>query len=49
MNKHIGYDRAATIAKHAQNNAVTLREAVVTLGEVSEAQFDKWVRPERMV
>ncbi|MFA6311642.1 MAG: class II fumarate hydratase [Sterolibacterium sp.] len=49
LTPHIGYDRAATIAKQAQDYGVTLREAAVMLGEVTEAQFDAWVRPERMV
>ncbi|MCX7173351.1 MAG: class II fumarate hydratase [Proteobacteria bacterium] len=49
LSPHIGYDRAAAIAKHANERGTTLREAAVTLGQVTEAQFDEWVRPERMV
>ena len=45
---HIGYDRAAEIAKHAHRNAISLREAALALGYVSPAQFDAWVRPETM-
>jgi len=45
---HIGYDRAAEIAKHAHRNAISLREAALALGYVSAAQFDAWVRPETM-
>jgi fumarate hydratase class II len=46
---HIGYDRAAAIAKKAHQEGRTLREAAVALGYVSEADFDRWVRPEDMV
>ncbi len=46
---HIGYDRAAQIAKRAHKEGGTLREAALGLGFVSAAQFDEWVRPERMI
>ncbi|MCU0767835.1 MAG: class II fumarate hydratase [Burkholderiaceae bacterium] len=46
---HIGYDRAAEIAKAAQLNGWTLREAAMSSGAVSAADFDAWVRPEAMV
>ncbi len=46
---HIGYDRAAEIAKRAHHEGSTLREAALTLGYVSAADFDQWVRPEDMV
>ncbi len=46
---HIGYDRAANIAKHAQANGLTLKESAVALGAVTVAEFDAWVRPEHMV
>ncbi|MGZ5113732.1 MAG: lyase family protein, partial [Usitatibacter sp.] len=45
----IGYDKAAEIAKKAHRDDTGLREAAVALGYVSEAQYDEWVRPERMV
>jgi fumarate hydratase class II len=45
---HIGYDRAAEVAKRAHRDGSTLREAALALGYVSAAQFDQWVRPERM-
>ena len=45
----IGYDRAAAIALRAYQEKTTLREAAVGSGEVSEADFDRWVRPEAMV
>jgi fumarate hydratase class II len=46
---HIGYDRAAEIAKKAHKEGGTLREAALALGYVSPADFDRWVRPEDMV
>jgi fumarate hydratase class II len=45
---HIGYDRAAEIAKKAHEEGSTLREAAAALGYVKEADFDRWVRPEDM-
>jgi fumarate hydratase, class II len=49
LSPHIGYDRAAQIAKHAHANAMSLREAALALGAVSAEEFDQWVRPEQMV
>ncbi len=49
LTPHIGYERAAAIANHAHANAISLREAALTLGHVTEAQFDEWVQPEKMV
>ncbi len=46
---HIGYDKAAQIAKHAHSNGTTLREAALALGFVTGEQFDQWVKPEDMV
>ncbi len=46
---HIGYDKASEIAKEAHKRATTLREEAVRLGHVSEADFDRLVRPEDMV
>jgi fumarate hydratase class II len=45
----IGYDRAAKIAKSAHANGTTLREEAVGGGYVTEAEFDRLVRPEKMV
>jgi fumarate hydratase class II len=45
---HIGYDRAAQIAKKAHREGTTLREAALALGYVNAADFDRWVRPEAM-
>lgn len=49
LNPHIGYDKAARIAKKAHKEGTTLREAALALGYVTAEQFDAWVRPERMV
>ena len=48
LNPHIGYDKAAAIAKRAHHEGTTLREAAIASGHVSAEQFDAWVRPERM-
>jgi fumarate hydratase class II len=46
---HIGYDKAAEIAKRAHKTGTTLREAALALGYVSAEEFDRLVRPELMV
>jgi fumarate hydratase class II len=45
---HIGYDRAAEIAKKAHREGTTLRDAAVALGYVSAEDFERWVRPVEM-
>ncbi len=45
---HIGYDRAAEIAKRAADDGGTLRAAALALGYVTAEEFDLWVRPEAM-
>jgi fumarate hydratase, class II len=49
LSPHIGYDRAAEIAKKAHREGTTLREAALALAYVSEQDFDRWVRPEAMI
>lgn len=49
LNPHIGYDAAASIAKHAHHNGLTLRESAIKLGLLTGEQFDEWVRPENML
>jgi len=49
LNPHIGYDKAAKIAKAAHQQGSTLREAALASGFVTADQFDAWVRPEAMV
>lgn len=49
LNPHIGYDKAAEIAKKAYRDNSSLKEAAVALGYLSAEQFDSWVIPEKMV
>ncbi len=49
LNPHIGYDKAAKIAKKAHSEGTTLKQAALALGFLTEAQFDQWVRPEQMI
>ena len=49
LNPHIGYDKAAQIAKKAHRDGTSLREAALASGHVTGEQFDQWVRPDQMV
>lgn len=49
LNPHIGYDKAATIAKTAHKNGTTLKEEAVNLGYLTADQFDQYVKPETMI
>jgi fumarate hydratase, class II len=49
LNPHIGYDKAAQIAKKAHREGISLRDAAIATGFVTAEQFDAWVRPENMV
>ena len=49
LNPHIGYDKAAFIAKKAHKEGTSLRDAAVSSGHVTGAQFDQWVVPGNMV
>lgn len=49
LNNHIGYDKAAKIAKNAHEKGITLRESALELDLLTNEQFDKWVRPEEMI
>jgi fumarate hydratase class II len=49
LNPHIGYHKAAEIAKKAHKEGSTLREAALALGHVTAEQFDEWVDPAKMV
>jgi fumarate hydratase class II len=49
LKEHIGYDKAAAIAKKAHKNGTTLREEAVGGGYVTNEEFDAWVRPEDMI
>ena len=49
LNPHIGYDKAAEIAKKAHREGVTLKAAAIATGYVTVEQFESWVVPENMV
>ncbi len=49
LNPHIGYDKAAEIAKKAHREGMTLKAAAVASGYVTEQQFDSWVIPSDMI
>lgn len=49
LNPHIGYYKAAEIAKKAHKEGKTLRQAAIETGYLTNEQFDQWVRPEDMV
>ncbi|WP_343670440.1 class II fumarate hydratase [Paraburkholderia heleia] len=49
LNPHIGYDKAAQIAKKAHKEGTTLKAAALALGHVTGQQFDEWVKPGEMV
>lgn len=49
LNPHIGYENAAKIAKTAHKENKTLREAAISLGLLTNEQFDAWVKPEDMI
>ncbi|MEE9463665.1 MAG: class II fumarate hydratase, partial [Bacteroidales bacterium] len=48
LNTHIGYDKAAEIAKKAYTENTTLKKAALDLGYVTEVEFDEWVDPSKM-
>ena len=48
LNPHIGYEKSAQIALKAHREGSSLREAALSLGYLSEADFDAWVRPGEM-
>jgi fumarate hydratase class II len=49
LNQHIGYDKAAKLAKTAHHQGLSLREANRELGFLTEEEFDKYLRPEKMI
>ncbi|WP_035296382.1 class II fumarate hydratase [Brevibacillus thermoruber] len=49
LNPHIGYEKAATVAKLAHQEGITLREAAVKSGMLTAEEFDRIVRPENMI
>lgn len=49
LNPHIGYDKAAKIAKNAHHKGITLKESALDLGILTSDEFDKYVRPKDMI
>ncbi|XP_030052242.1 fumarate hydratase, mitochondrial [Microcaecilia unicolor] len=49
LNPHIGYDKAAKIAKTAHKEGSTLKEVAIKLGYLTSEQFDQWVKPKEML
>ncbi len=49
LNPHIGYDKAAKIAKTAFEKGTTLKQEALNLGFLTSEQFDKWVKPQNMI
>ncbi|MED1409766.1 MULTISPECIES: class II fumarate hydratase [Bacillus] len=49
LNPHIGYENAAKIAKHAHKDGLTLKEAALQSGLLTEEQFDEIVDPKKMI
>jgi fumarate hydratase class II len=49
LNTHIGYEKAAKIAKTAYENGTTLKEEALNLGYLTAEEFDKWVVPKDMI
>ncbi len=49
LSPHIGYDKAAAVAKKAHAEGITLKEAALALGYVSAEDFDRWVCPAAML
>lgn len=49
LNPHIGYEKAAAIAKHAHKQGLSLKESALQLGILTENEFDTYVKPEEMI
>ena len=49
LNNHIGYDKAAKIAKNAHEKGTTLRQSALELGYLTNDEFNQWVKPEDMI
>ena len=49
LNPHIGYEKAAKIAKKSHKEGLTLKESAIDSGYVTEEQFEEWIKPEDMV
>ena len=49
LTPHIGYDRAAQVAKHAHVQGLSLRDAALAVGGISAEDFERWVDPSKML
>jgi fumarate hydratase class II len=49
LNPHIGYDKSAQVAKKAFKDKSTLRQAIIELGYLSGDEFDRLIKPEKMI
>ncbi|AGO11273.1 AaceriACR013Cp [[Ashbya] aceris (nom. inval.)] len=49
LNPKIGYDAASAVAKNAHKKGITLRASALELGVLTDAEFDEWVVPEKMI
>jgi fumarate hydratase class II len=49
LNPHIGYEKAAKIAKKAHKENLTLRKAAIDLGYLTDEEFTAWVDPKKMI
>ncbi|MXP56199.1 class II fumarate hydratase [Pantoea sp. Mhis] len=49
LNTYIGYDKSAEIARKAYEEQITLKESALSLGYVTEKEFEDWMRPEKMI
>lgn len=49
LNNKVGYDNAAAAAKKAHKEGTSLKEAAVSLGIVTDKEFDDWVKPKYMI
>ena len=49
LTPHIGYDKAAKIALYANDNNLSLREATIQFGGLTNEQFDAWIAPKNMI
>ncbi len=49
LNTHIGYEKAAMLAKKAHNEGKTLKQAAMELNLITEDEFDQWLNPKNMI
>lgn len=49
LNPYVGYEKAASIAKHAHKEGLSLKESALQLGILTEKEFDEYVKPEEMI